>query len=48
VVAIIEPERYRAADRFMTTVSHLILSINRKKAANWSDWGFHLAFDRTC
>ena len=42
-----EPERYRTADCFMTTVSYLILRLTGKKAANWSDWGFHLAFDRT-
>jgi xylulokinase len=42
-----EPERYRAADCFMTTVSYLILRLTGKKAANSSDWGFHLAYDRT-
>ncbi len=40
-----EPQRYQA-DCFMTTVSFLILRLTGKKAANCSDWGFHLAFDR--
>ncbi len=40
-----DPQRYHA-DCFMTTVSYLILRLTGKKAANCSDWGFHLAFDR--
>ena len=42
-----EPERYRTTNCFMTTVSYLILRLTGSKAANYSDWGFHLAFDRT-
>ena len=41
-----EPDRYRASDCFMTTVSYLILRLTGNKAANCSDWGFHLAFNR--
>ncbi len=41
-----QPERYAAADLFVTTVSYLILRLTGERAANTSDWGFHLAFDR--
>ena len=41
-----EPARYSDTDCFMTTVSYLILKLTGKRAANHSDWGFHLSFDR--
>jgi len=42
-----QPDRYQKAAKFLSTVSYLILRFAGKMAANISDWGFHLAFDRT-
>lgn len=42
-----EPDRYQKSAKFLSTVSYLLLRSADKMAANISDWGFHLAFDRT-
>jgi xylulokinase len=41
-----QPDRYRQTSKFLTTVSYLISRATGAMAANSSDWGFHLAFDR--
>ncbi len=41
-----QPERYRGTAKFLTTVSYLIYRFTGEMAGNYSDWGFHLAFDR--
>jgi xylulokinase len=42
-----EPERYAATHKFHTTLSYLVFRFCNQPAASTSDWGFHLAFDRT-
>jgi len=42
-----QPDVYRNTYKFLTTVSYLLLRFTGKLAGNLSDWGFHLAFDRS-
>jgi xylulokinase len=41
-----QPDRYHQVSRFLSTVSYLIFRFSGKMAANISDWGYHMAFDR--
>lgn len=41
-----EPALYARTNVFLSTVSFLILRLAGQVAANRSDWGFHLAYDR--